>query len=96
VVSINDDKHSYKTKSAEWKKIITALKKVNLKTISTLKRPSTKSFSDGAMSAQLRVESSVKKYESTNFDDNKPPLKLVGVIETMKSVLAEVNTEITF
>jgi hypothetical protein len=96
VVSINDDKRSYKTTATEWHRIITALKRVNLKTISTLKRPSTKSFSDGAMSAQLRVESSVKKYESTNFDDNKPPLKLVGVIETMKSVLAEVNTEITF
>jgi hypothetical protein len=96
IVSINDEKHSYKTTALQWKKIITALKKVNLKGISTLKRPSTKSFSDGAMAAQLSVETSVKKYESSNFDDNKPPLKLVGIIDTMKSVLKNVNSEINF
>jgi hypothetical protein len=96
VVSINDERHSYKTTAIQWKKIIATLKKVNLKGISTLKRPSTKSFSDGAMAAQLSVETSVKKYESSNFDDNKPHLKLVGIIETMKSVLKNVNSEIDF
>jgi hypothetical protein len=96
IVSINEERHSYKTTAMQWKKIIIALKKVNLKGISTLKRPSTKSFSDGAMAAQLNVETSVKKYESSNFDDNKPPLKLVGIIDTMKSVLKNVNSEIDF
>ena len=96
IVSINEERHSYKTTAVQWKKIIIALKKVNLKGISTLKRPSTKSFSDGAMAAQLSVETSVKKYESSNFDDNKPPLKLAGIIDTMKSVLKNVNSEIDF
>lgn len=96
IVNINEDRHSYKTNAIQWKKIIIALKKVNLKGIATLKRPSTKSFSDGAMAAQLSVATTLKKYESSNFDDNKPPLKLVGVIETMKSVLKSVNSQISF
>jgi hypothetical protein len=96
MVSINDEQHSYKIKYAEWKRIYLALKKVSLKGISTLKRPSTKSFSDGAMAAQLSVETSAKKYQSSNFDDNNPHGKLVGLIDTMKSVLKNVNSEIDF
>lgn len=95
-VSINDEQHSYKIKNTEWKKIYLALRKVSLKGISTLKRPTTKSFSDGAMAAQLSVVTSVKAYQSSNFDDNKPHLKLVGLIDTMKSVLKNVNSEIDF
>jgi hypothetical protein len=96
VVSINDERHSYKTTAAQWKKIRTALKKVNLSGISGLKRPSTKSYSDGAMAAQLVVVTSIKKYESTNFDDNNPPAKLVYFINTMKATLKSVNSEIDF
>lgn len=96
VVNINEDRHSYKTTAAQWRKIKIALKKVNLKGISSLKRPSTKSFSDGAMAAQLSVVTSLKKYESSNFDDSKPPLKLVGLIEMMKTTLSCVNSEINF
>ena len=96
IVNINDDRHSYKTPKAQWKKILLALKKVNSKGISTLKRPSTKSFSDGAMSAQLSIVTSLKKYDSSNFDDSKPPLKLVSLIEMMKTTLSCVNSEINF
>jgi hypothetical protein len=96
MVSINEEQHSYKIKDTEWKKIYSALRKVSLKGISTLKRPSTKSFSDGAMAAQLNVVTSVKTYQSSNFDDNNPPMKLVGLINTMKSVLKNVNSEIDF
>jgi hypothetical protein len=96
VVSINDEKRSYKTSAAQWKKIKNSLKKVNLSGISSLKRPSTKSYSDGAMAAQLSVETSLKKYESTNFDDNNPPAKLVDFINMMKATLKSVNSEIDF
>ncbi len=96
VVSINNERHSYKTTKMQWKKIKNALKKVKLSGISGLKRSSTKSFSDGAMAAQLSVETSLKKYESSNFDDSNPHLKLVGLIETMKSVLANVEPETKF
>lgn len=96
IVSINEDRHSYKTTTTQWKKIKNVIKKVNLSGISGLKRPSTKSFSDGAMAAQLSVETSFKSYQSSNFDDNKPPLKLVGIIETMKATLKSVNSEINF
>lgn len=96
VVSINEERHSYKTTTAQWTKIKNTLKKVNLKGISTLKRPSTKSFSDGAMAAQMSVKTSLKEYQSCNFDDNRPPLKLVGVIDLMKTTLASANSEINF
>ena len=96
VLNINENKHCYKITVAQWKKIKNALKKVNLSGISSLKRPSTKSFSDGAMAAQLSVETSLKKYQSSNFDDSNPHLKLVGLINTMKSVLAEVDAETKF
>lgn len=96
VVSINNERHSYKTTKMQWKKIKNTLKNVKLSGISGLKRPSTKSFSDGAMAAQLSVETSLKRYESSNFDDSNPHLKLVGLIETMKSVLANVEPETKF
>jgi hypothetical protein len=96
VVSINEERNSYKTSAIQWKKIRTALKKLNLSAISSLKRPSTKSYSDGAMAAQLVVTTSMKKYESTNFDDNNPPSKLVDFINTMKATLKSVNSEIDF
>ena len=48
------------------------------------------------MAAQLSVKTSLKKYESSNFDDNNPPLKLMGIIETMKATLTSVNSEIDF
>jgi hypothetical protein len=96
IVSINEERHSYKTTSTQWKKIKTALKKINLSGISGLKRPSTKSYSDGAMAAQLVVVTSVKKYESVNFDHNNPPAKLVDFINVMKGSLKSVNSEIDF
>lgn len=96
IVNINEERHSYKTSTAQWKNITNSLKKVKLGGISTLKRPSTKSFSDGAMAAQLSVETSLKRYESSGFDDNKPHLKLVGIINTMKSILGSVDKEIKF
>ena len=96
ILNINEHKRSYKTTATQWKKIKNALKKVNLSGISSLKRPSTKSYSDGAMAAQLSVQTSLKKYESSNFDDSNPHLKLVNLINSMKSVLAEVNPETKF
>ncbi len=89
VVTINEETHNYKTTPAQWKKIIKALEKVNLTSISSLKRPSKKSAFDGAMAAQLGVISSKKKYESSNFDHNQPNIVLVKTIEAMKLTLAE-------
>ena len=96
ILNINENRHSYKTTATQWKKIKDCLKKVNLSGISSLKRPSTKSYSDGAMAAQLSVQTSLKKYESSNFDDSNPHLKLVNLINTMKTVLGEVDKETTF
>ena len=96
ILNINENKRSYKTTATQWKKIKNALKKVKISGISSLKRPSTKSYSDGAMAAQLSVQTSLKKYESSNFDDSNPHLKLVNLINSMKSVLAEVNPETKF
>ena len=87
IVTINAEKHGYKTKASQWKKILKTLEKVKLSRISMLKRPSTKSYYDGAMIAQLTVCTSKKTYESINFDHNNPPILLTKPINAMKASL---------
>jgi hypothetical protein len=89
VVTINEETHHYKPTPAQWKKITQTLSKVNLEGISSLKRPSKRSAFDGAMIAQLVVTTSKKKYESSNFDHNKPNIVLAKTIDAMKLALAE-------
>ncbi|MDR6563248.1 MULTISPECIES: hypothetical protein [unclassified Arcicella] len=89
IVSINAERYSYKTKASEWKKILKTLEKVKLSRISRLKRPSTKSYYDGAMIAQLNIQTTKKTYESINFDHNNPPSLLVKPINAMKATLVK-------
>jgi hypothetical protein len=86
-VSINEETHNYRTTPAQWKKIVKTLEKVNLVSISALKRPSKRAAFDGAMNAQLIVTTSKKKYESSNFDHNQPNIVLVKTIDLMKLTL---------
>ncbi len=88
-VTINDVTHHYKSTSAQWKKIVKTLSKVNLEGISSLKRPSKRAAFDGALNAQLVVTTSKKKYESSNFDHNQPNVALIKTIDAMKATLVE-------
>ena len=91
LVTINGKINGYKTTSAQWKSIIKCLEKVKLSDISKLKRPSTKSYYDGALITQLKVITDKKEYESVSFDHDAPPTVLVKTINAMKLTL--VGTE---
>ena len=90
-VKINDKISRYKTTKTQWQNILKIIRKVRLSSISTLKRPSSKSSYDGALMAQLMVVTNRKEYNSVSFDHDTPPAELVKIIDAMKSTL--VGTE---
>ena len=86
-VKINDKISHHKTSTVQWQKIVKTFDKIKLSGISKLKRPSTKSFHDGAMMSQLKVITNLKKYDSVGFDHDMPPLALVKTINAMKATV---------
>ena len=95
-IKINDKNNHYKTNNAQWKSIIKCLEKVKLSDISKLKRPSTKSYYDGALITQLKVITDKKEYESVSFDHDVPPTVLVKTINAMKLTLVGTESKSDF
>ena len=95
-VKINDKISHYKTTKIQWKNILKIIQKVRLSSISTLKRPSSKSSYDGALMAQLMVVTNRKEYNSVSFDHDTPPAELVKIIDTMKSTLVGTESKDVF
>lgn len=96
IVTINAERHSFKTKAIQWKKILKTMEQVKLNSISRLKRPSTKSFYDGAMAAQMEVITSKKTYVSIDFDHTQAPLMLSKTIAMMKASLKDASPKVEF
>ena len=96
LVTINGKINGYKTTSAQWKLIIKCLEKVKLSDMSKLKRPSTKSYYDGALITQLKVITDKKEYESVSFDHDVPPTVLVKTINAMKLTLVGTESKSDF
>jgi hypothetical protein len=86
-VTINSKVSNYKTTKVKWQKILKTFLKVKLSGISSLKRPSTKSFHDRSMMSQLKVVTNLREYDSVSFDHDKAPSALVNTINAMKSTL---------
>ena len=86
-VKINDKVSHYKTTKAQWQKITKTFDRVKLSGISKLKRPSTKSFYDGALIGNLKVITNLKEYDSISFDHDMPPVALVRTINAMKATM---------
>lgn len=61
---------------AQWNVILAAAEKVNLDSLATLKRPSTKSYVDAALAARLKVTVDGKEYTSAGFDHGNPPAEI--------------------
>lgn len=95
-VQINGKITHYKTTTAQWQKILKTFQKIELSEIATLKRPSTKSFHDGALVSQLKVTTNLKEYESVNFDHDAPPTALIKPINAMKSSLIATENQNNF
>ena len=95
-VKINDKISHYKTTKTQWKNILKIIQKVRLSSISTLKRPSSKSSYDGALMAQLMVVTNRKEYNSVSFDHDTPPAELIKIIDAMKSTLVGTESKDVF
>lgn len=95
-VKINGKTANYKTSSPQWKMILKPLRNVKLSSISTLKRPRTKSYYDSAMITQLKVITNAKAYESVNFDHDIPPTILVKTINAIKLTLSKTENKRDF
>jgi len=83
-VKINDKIRQYKRTNIQWKRILKTFEQVKLSEIAKLKRPSTKSFHDGALISQLKVVTNLKEYKSVNFDHDGSPTNLSKPINAMK------------
>ena len=95
-VKINDKISRYKTTKTQWQNILKIIRKVRLSSISTLKRPSSKSSYDGALMAQLMVVTNQKEYNSVSFDHDTPPAELVKIIDAMKATLVGTESKDVF
>ena len=95
-VTINGKFTHFKTTEGQWQKILRTFQKVKLSGIATLKRPSTKSFYDGALISQLKVVTNLKEYQSVSFDHDAPPTTLVKPINAIKSTLIGTQNEGNF
>lgn len=95
-IKINGKITHYKTTEDQWQKILKTFQKVKLSGIAKLKRPSKKSFYDGALISQVKVITNLKEYESVNFDHDAPPTALVKPINAMKSTLIGTENKSNF
>jgi hypothetical protein len=86
-VKINDKISTHKTTKAQWNKILKTFQTIKLSGISKLKRPSTKSYYDGALMGNLKVTTNLKEYNSVGFDHDMPPTALVKTINAMKATV---------
>ena len=95
-VRINGKITHYETTENQWQKILKTFEKVKLSEVAKLKRPSKKSFYDGALISQVKVVTNLKEYESANFDHDAPPTALIKPINAMKLTLIGTDNKSDF
>jgi hypothetical protein len=78
-----------KIDGAQWARIISEFKKINLETIPQLKAPTEKRFHDGAAIANLRITQNGKKYETKGFDNGFPPTEIEKLVTLLVAFTQE-------
>ncbi|NDI98479.1 hypothetical protein GWA97_05285 [Flavobacterium sp. LaA7.5] len=78
-------------KNGDWNKLLSALEKVELDKISELKPPSTRSHTDAALAANLKVIKKDKTYQSNGFDHGNPPAEIKELVQQILAVSALEN-----
>jgi len=90
IVSKDRDKPDEGTKvgisDADWKELVTAFARIDLKEIPNMKDPTQKRFYDGAAIANLKVTYAGQTYESKPFDHGYPPEGIAPVVEKLIAV----------
>lgn len=64
----------------EWNSLVKSLDKFDVAGLENLKAPSNKSFSDGAMGANLKAIKKDKTYGSPTFDHGNPPAEIAKLV----------------
>jgi hypothetical protein len=78
-----------KISGAQWARIISEFKKINLETIPKLKAPTEKRFHDGAAIANLRITQNGKTYETNGFDNGFPPTEIEKLVTLLVAFTQE-------
>ena len=74
-----------KNQNLEIKKLV---ENISLETISKLESPSTKRFSDGALSTTITIIKNDKEYKSSDFDSGNPPAELKSLYDEIQKLTA--------
>ena len=72
-----------KTSPEKWNKLLSLVKIIDLNTLKDLEAPSDKRFSDAALAAHFNIVTTVKKYESSDFDDGNPPKEIKKIVSEL-------------
>ncbi len=78
-----------KIDKANWDKIITEFKKINLETIPTLRAPTEKRFYDGAAIGNLKITQNQKTYQTPGFDNGFPPKEIEKLVNLLTDFAKE-------
>ncbi|ARV15720.1 hypothetical protein [Polaribacter sp. SA4-12] len=92
-ITYKNDSVKYKTNSKDktlvlskhlQQKIQEEANKLNLKEISSLKAPSNRRFTDGALSANFTIKTNTNVFTSSDFDHENPPKELAPLYNIFK------------
>ncbi|MCV9932444.1 hypothetical protein OIU80_09130 [Flavobacterium sp. LS1R47] len=78
-----------KIDGAQWARIVSEFKKINLETIPQLKAPTEKRFHDGAAIANLKIIQNGKTYETNGFDNGFPPAEIEKLVTLLVAFTQE-------
>lgn len=97
-ISVNRDRIFYNvlnkkaelnTTSEDWNNLCKLLEGMDIEAIENYERPSTKSYSDAAMTATLHITIGEQTYISKPFDDGNPPEELKEIINKLFDMVSE-------
>ena len=76
---------------ANWNKLLSSMKTINLKNISELKAPTKTRFYDGAATAQLKIILNDTTFETQSFDHGTPPKAIEAFVKDILSLCENIE-----
>lgn len=77
---------TYPCSAEDWKAITDLLSQLNVETLSKLKAPSTDSYRDAALAANLTLKKDRQQISSPSFDHGNPPKEIEALVNKVLSV----------
>ena len=71
----------------DWEHISTLISKIDTKNLMNLKPPSTKSYSDAGLAANLKISIADKMYATQDFDHGNPPKEIAPLVNKLLSFI---------